>query len=107
MSIARNLHQDVTYWVTTPDGYGGWTFGAPVHLKGRWEEKTEEFMDKTGAQAVSQAVVYLDTDVEVDDYLFNGFSNEVNPSLLKAYQIRRFDKSPDLRSVSFIRKAFL
>ena len=104
----RDLRQDVTHWTTTPDGFGGFTFGVPTALKGRWEDKATLFRDTKGEEVTSESVVYLDTDVVVGDYLFLGVSAAADPTTVAgARQIRQFFKTPDLRVLDHERKAFL
>ena len=106
--ITRCLVQDVTHWVSTADGYGGYTFAAPVTLKGRWEDRAETFRDTRGEEATSDTVVYLDTDVAFPDYLFLGISTTADPQTLSgAHQVRQFRKIPNLRASAYERKAFL
>jgi hypothetical protein len=108
MGQIRNLRADVTHWVSTPDGYGGYTFAAPAALKGRWEDKTELFRNPAGEEDVSEAIVYISSDVAVADYLFEGVSTAADPTLVaEARQIKQFHKTPNLRHLSHDRKAFL
>ncbi len=106
--MTPNLIQDITYWSTSPDGFGGYTFSAPQALKGRWEDKNEMFRTPNGLEKVSNAIVYLDTDVEVDGFLLLGTSSASDPtSVVGAVQIAGFRKIPNLGAVRFERKAFL
>ena len=112
MSFIRNLRQDVTHWpVTGSDGFGGFLYGAPVLLKGRWEEKIEMFLDENSEEAVSQAIVYLGVDVDTGDYLGLGDNATVpvaNPSTLdNAFRIRQRNRTTNLRNVQALRKVFL
>lgn len=101
----------ITHWVVTPDGFGGYTFALPTVLDGRWEDKTERFLSDAGKERVSQAVAYLSADVDSEDYLMFGETSEADPTNLTddkvAYQVERFDKTPDLRNLEFRRKAFM
>lgn len=99
--------QDITWWAVTPDGYGGFTFGAPSVVKGRWEEKTELFIDNAGVERRSRAIVYLAVQVSPEDYLYLGSSAATNPTTLAAWQVKRSDKTPDLRSATNLNKAYL
>lgn len=111
MSIAtRNLKQKVTLWRVTTDATGGYTFAVPEIHNGRWEDRQMLFRDPTGDEKVSNAIVYLDTDVAPGDYLFLGESDEENPAVahgLLAQRVKQFNSIPDLRSMVTIRKAFL
>jgi hypothetical protein len=112
MSIAtRNLREDVTHWpVTGSDGYGGFTFGTPIKLKGRWEEKQELFLTLDNEEEVSKAIVYLNADVAEGDYLGQGDqTTEADPtaSTADAHRLRQYDKVTDLRALNALRKAWL
>jgi hypothetical protein len=113
--ISHNLHQDVTHWsVTGSDGFGGFTFAAPVLLAGRWQEAHELFLTPNNEEVLSNAIVYLENDVDVGDFLALGdYANPlVGPTLTPpevdgAYRIRQRNKTTDLRNLIALRKAFL
>lgn len=106
--ITRNLKQTITHWISTEDGFGGYTFGAPEHIIGRWEDDARLFRDATGEEVISNAIVYLSVDVSVTDYLFLGTSEEVDPTVLSnAYRVRQFHKIPSIRASNFERVAYL
>ena len=105
---ARHLKQDVTHWASTPNGYGGYSFTGPNALKGRWEDKRELIRDSQGNEVVSQSIVYLSADIEPEDYLFLGTSTDPDPTTVPlATRVIQFDKTPDLRLVTYERKAYL
>jgi len=109
--------QGATYWgAKTPDGYGGGTWPTPVFLDPdtdtgvRWEEKGELFLDKTGAQVLSNAVVYPGTDLALGGYLGEGdqtASSDPTVNGVTAYEIRRIEKIPDRKAAKFLRRVFL
>ncbi len=100
--------EDITRWVTTDDGYGGFTYSDPSTIQGRWEDTVEQFITADGEVRNSQAILYLDTEVSVGDYLFRGTSAEVNPTALPlAFRVQRFRKTPDLRNAQSLLKAWL
>ena len=112
MSALRNLNQDVTHWpVNGSDGFGGFLFDAPVKLRGRWEEKAELFITPTGEEVASQAVVYLMDDVTNGDFLALGDFSAVNdPNDVptgRAFRIRNYGKTTDLRNLNVLRKVWL
>jgi len=112
MNAERNLRQDVTHWpVTGSDGFGGFLFGAPSLLRGRWEEKAELFQDINNEEAVSEAIVYLMSDIDIGDYLGLGdFATvpEANPTTLNnAHRIRQRNRTTNLRNLTALRKAYL
>lgn len=101
----------ITHWVTTPTGFGGYTFALPTILDGRWEDKTEKFLSDAGKETISRAIAYLSADVLTEDYLMLGSTSEADPTNLTdgktAYLVERFDKTPDLRNLSFERKVYM
>ena len=106
--VTRNLKQDITHWTVTSNGFGGFTYSTPVTQKGRWETSQILFRNTRGEEVVSDAIVYLSSDVVVEDFLFNGISTAADPTTLAAArQVRQFNKTPDLRNNNQMRKAFL
>lgn len=105
----RNLKQTITYWAPgAPDGFGGKAYNAPTNIKGRWEDRVQNIMDNSGQETVSNATVYLSSDVAVHGYLFNGNSTASSPvGLSGAYEIKRVDKTPTLNAQYFERKVLL
>lgn len=107
--VDREHPQEITHWVVTPDVYGGYSFAAPVKINGRWEERAELFRTIQGDEEISKAIVYVDTDVALSDYLALGdFTATSDPTTLDTtHQVRQFDKIPDLRINTYERKAIL
>lgn len=104
----RNLKQKATNWVSTADGFGGYTYTAPVVLDCRWETRFETFRDSQGEEVTSNALVYLSADVKIGSYLFEGVSTAVDPTTLsEARRVRQFNKLTDLRNIEVQRLAFL
>ena len=100
-----NLRQDATIWVSTPNGFGGYSFGAPTVIKCRWEDKQE--LIPGSATELSRAIVYVSQDVGVDDYILLGISASSDPVSLGAQQVINFQKMPDLRNLSTLKKVWL
>jgi len=116
--ITRMLKQTATYWPASPDGYGGFVFGAPAAIDCRWEDRAERFTTEDGREEVSQSVVYVDRDLEVGDYIALGdYSMSTSttttgeePSFTPpagARPIRAFGKLPNLRNTEYLRTAWL
>jgi hypothetical protein len=97
--------QDLTYWAPgANDGYGGISLGEPTSLKGRWEDRQDEYLDADRQLQLSRALVFLPQsaieEVQVGGYLYNGSSDEEDPTVLVgAYIIRQVLITPDLRNV--------
>ena len=109
MDISSLLPQTITYWeYSSVDGWGVVTYIAPTSISGRWEDKQELFIDETGREVRSQAVVYLNQDVTLKGYLYLGDSAESIPiSVSGAKEIRAFLKSPSIDGTQFLRKIWL
>lgn len=102
----------ITWWrVTSGDGFGGDLVAAPVVVDGRWTDKSETFIGQIDRrELISSSIVYLlSQDVGPGDYLALGdLSAQANPStVVGAYKIQRYMKTPNLRSLDYVRKCFL
>lgn len=110
-----SLNQKAVYWGTpVTDGYGKLTFGTPVEVDVRWEAKMELFLSFNGKEELSQAIIYSETDMDVDGYLYLGLLSELstaektNPLLeVNAYPIKQFKKTPDITGETYVRKSWL
>ena len=107
--LTKNLKQMATYWGNpTKDGFGGYTFTAPVIIDCRWLLKQELFIDAKGKEKVSAAVVLLGQDIILGGYLYLGMSAESNPKDVDdSFEIKGFAKIPDIKGTSFLRKVWL
>ena len=107
--ITRNHKQNVTYWSPgSNDGFGGVTFGTPVTVKGRWEDKAVLFIDASGNEVTSIAKIYLGIDVVLKGYLFEGETTAANPNTVSnAREIRSFRRIPNLKATEFERLALV
>jgi len=105
----RDHPQDITYWSTTLDGFNSYVFAAPVVIKGRWENKKIMIRNNKGDDAFSKAIVYVDTDVKLGDYIAEGDQTATpDPTTLSdAHEVKQFDKTPSLRQFDYERKALL
>src|SRR5262245_13392276 len=102
MSIAwpHLLHHSATYWApsTTPDGFGGFNFAAPVVIACRWQTKSKLIRLASGEEFVASAQVYPDRVLEVKGYLALGDqTGSANPKTVNgAREVRNFDGSPSV-----------
>ena len=106
----RGLNQTATYWGNpTPDGWGGYTFDAPVEIDCRWEDTSKLFISaQTGKEERSRAMVFVDQDVVVGGYLYLGSSTGTKPEeVTGAFEIKSFGKTPSVKATKFLRKAWL
>lgn len=84
----------------------------PIEIDVRWEDVSEEFIDETDTVQMSRARVYVDRDVEVGGILMLGELTDItdanNPKENdNAWEIRRFEKLPNLKNTEFLRTVFL
>lgn len=118
--IKRMRKQTAVYWALASADSGGRShddFGqpvvtGPVEIKCRWEAKTEEFIAANGTKQSSRAQVYVDRDVDVGGVLMLGELTDVVPGEdakenEDAWEIKRFDKIPNLRATEFLKIAYL
>ena len=112
--VDRNLNQTAVYWgAPINDGYGGFTWEAPIEISCRWEDSVQEITDMTGMELITQAVVQVAQDLEYNGMLLLGTldsldSGGVNdPVAAGAKSIVRFDKVPTLDGEHFYRRAYL
>ncbi len=104
--ITRNLKQVGTIWSRLSlDGYGGTSY-TKTTCNCRWEDNQILFTDHTGQERVSKAIVYIDVDVAVGSFMLLGTSGSSTPPET-AYEVKSFQKSPDIRGVIFERKVIL
>ena len=108
MSLTTDyLNQTVTHWSRSGlKSSGDPNFAAPVTLNARWQESEEIFINVNGEQARGRAKVYLEIDVELGDYLFNGVSTTADPKNLDgAWEVQEFRRSPSIEADEFLRRA--
>jgi len=119
--ITRMRKQVAVYWPPKSSESAGDDFDnygqpqvslSPVQIMCRWEDVTEEFIDMTGTRQLSRAKVYVDRDVEVGGILMLGELAEITDATnIKkndgAWEIRRFEKLPNLKATEFLRTVFL
>lgn len=108
--------QQAVYWgAPVNDGYGGFTYSAPVEIPVRWESSTEVITAADGTQYTSRAKVIVNQDVDEEGYLYLGSLSDLtaeekaDPSIVyKAWKIRRFDKVPMIfKTDEFVRVVWL
>jgi len=111
----RNLNQTAVYWASPqPDGYGGYTYDDPIEISCRWVDSVKVVKDKNGEEIVCRAEVQVDRDVDEGGVLYLGSLGDLteqqknNPKLVDgAFEIKRFDKIPDVKGKKYFRKVYL
>lgn len=112
------LKQKAVYWALRSgadafDEFGQPQYDDPVQIRVRWVIKTMEFLGPKGTTELSNAVVYVDRDVEVGGVLMLGALMDIDSSLVvpkqndETWEIRRFEKLPNLRNTENLRKVFM
>ena len=114
--ITKMLKQWAVYWplsATELDAYGQPVYGTAVEIKCRWEDRLEEFLDSDGVRKISKAKVFVASDVVVGGVLWQGLlvnvptSTTIPKKNAGAFEIRRFDKMPDIKIRKYLRVAYL
>lgn len=124
--ISSSRRQNAIYWPPgRVDGFGRPTSGVLVELvitsgsnyRVRWEDTVEDFLDAAGTTQLSKALVYVPllpdgTEVQTGGFLWLGDRSDLADSTVplnnpKAYEVRRFDKLPNLRATEILRTAYL
>jgi hypothetical protein len=122
-NIAYNCSDTCVYWQSLgEDGNGGKIFADPIELNCRWENISQVVTDNKGAEISSRALVFITQDIEEEGMLYHGTLEELydshatdssagevdNPMTIDgAFIIKRFQKTPSLDGLSFLRKAYL
>lgn len=110
MNLLRLYNQTATVWSgeQVRDGFGRLTYPAPRQIKVRWEVKQELFMNPSGEQLLSNAIVYVPEKIPTDSYIYLGESVIADPKKVDgAFRVRSSMTSPNLRGTRFIHKLML
>lgn len=75
----RFMKQTAVYWANpVNNGFGDISFDDPSEITCRWEDKVERIEDPDGNEIVADAVVYYTSKLELGEYLFLGFLEEMD-----------------------------
>ena len=110
--ITRMLKQTAVYWERTgTNAYGEASFANPVEIEVRWEGRREIFFTVEGREEYSDAVVYVDRDMDVGDWLKLGdltSSEATDPrNATEAFMVRGRRYTPSFRATETLREMFL
>lgn len=91
--------QTLTYWGNPqPQGYGGFSYDAPVQISGRWQDSDALVRDERGQQIRAESEVFVSQAVEPGGYLAVGEHTEPNP--LDVPEARRIAMPSNINSIS-------
>lgn len=111
--IKRMRKQDAVWWKRNPepDRFGNFSFDPPVAIRCRWDDSLVEFLDAQGERRISRSVVYVDRLMTPGDMLREGEMLSDEPedplSITTAYEIKRFDKNPNIKASESLLTAFI
>ena len=102
--VAKFCVQTAVYWGNpVNDGYGFFTFDAPVDIACRWEDKDEVLVAADGREFTCNTSCLITQDVDLQGFMWLGSLAELTTQgyltskpieIPNAYMIRRFDKIP-------------
>jgi len=114
MSIIKKMRKQTAVWwarSASVDRFGKYTYDEPVEIKCRWDTKGVEFRDNKGQTVMSDSTVYPDRVLVVGDMLMEGdleSDTASDPTTeTTAYEIKRFDKTPNIKNTETLYTAYL
>ncbi len=114
MSIIKTMRKQVAvYWpFSGVNEFGRKEVGSPVEIKCRWDGSVVEFLDSQGERQLSQAVVYVDRETPIGGILMLGVLGDITDAVnikenVGAWEIRRYDTTPNLKATEFLRTVYL
>ena len=114
MSVIRKMRKQKAVWwarLTPPDQFGRYSFAAPVEIDCRWDDSGTEFRNGEGQTEMSAATVYPDREMTIGDKLKKGEMESDTPddprSLRTAFEIKRFDQTPNFKATETLYTAYL
>ena len=111
--ITKMLRGKCVYWPHCGDDeFGQPTFGEVVELRCRWEDTVRQIPLADGRTVMSQAKVYVESDVAVGGVLLQKAIVDVEDFYVPfnncgAFEIMKFDKLPTLKYTQYLRTAWL
>lgn len=111
--ITKIRRQDAVYFPRMGvDAHGKPTWGIPVEITCRWEQRTEEVIDKDGVRNTSQAHVYTSQGLAVGGFLVPGtlatLPNPTDPTKnTNGGKVLLSTTLPNLRATEFLYEAYI
>lgn len=111
MKYTNKLIHTATVWKNpVSDQFGGFTYASPALISCRWEDKAELFIDNTGRETVSKAVIWLDVSDSVEEgdmIILGNEKTKSNPYKTEARVIKSINKTPNLRGTQAAVTAYI
>ena len=106
--IVKMRKQKAVWWKrrTTPDSFGVFPYEEPEEISCRWDDVVLSFVDPRGEAQSSQAVVYPDRVLSLGDKLQRG-ELDSNSSITDAFEVKRFDRTPNFKATETLFTAYL
>lgn len=106
---SRQMNTQATYWPpATADAEGKVTVSTGSLVSVRWQDKAEIFVDESGTEHTSAAVVYVAQEVARNGWLALGDQTAQDPKTLEsARHIKAVQQSPHLTRDETLVKAML
>lgn len=100
------------YWARTTRNGARWNYAEPVEISVRWEDVTELHESETGEKWMSSATVYVDRDMNMGDYIYNGVLTDITDSTIPrnntgSREVKKFSKLPTLRYNEYLLTVYL
>ena len=94
------------------DDYGHPQYSGFVEMDCRWEDIMEEYLDSQGTRQLSRSKVFVGSDVQVGGVIMLGTSDDIideeNPLQNdNAFEIKRFEKTPNLKATEYLRVVYV
>jgi len=108
MSLIRRMRRQTAVYFArgSPDVHGEYAFLSPVEIDCRWEDTSQEYLDGKGETRTSNSIVYVDRVMFPGDRLLLG-ELDSNTDIKDAFEIRKFDRLPNLRNTEVLLTAYL
>lgn len=107
------MKQICIHWVRSgTDGYGRAEWADPVEKSCRWTGQNEKYIDARGEERLSNATVFVDG-VAIGDALMLGTLDDSGINLTDplrnsgAWEIKRYDSTPNFSATITYNKAYL
>ena len=109
--VRKALVDTITVWEAEDvDSTGETMFSShsPYTIEGRWQERSDVFVNKEGEEQVSRVVIFLDVDIPIGSWFYKGTSVADDPhSVQGAFESQRVAKVASIAGTLIERKVYL